>query len=111
MVGNEYDHVFDSLSSALLHYDFNAADYVHSSVSDDKQIIKDMRYRTALLTFAPEAFYYQELGSSLNSSNYDFVKQAKNVLIELLVTDNFNREELLELTPPDLLEMAYKELL
>ena len=111
VVGSEYDHVFDSLSDALLLYDFNAADYVHSPVAEDKRIIKDMRYRTALLTYAPHAFYYQELGSNVTSSNYDFVKQARNVLIELLETDNFKRDELLQLTPPDLLEMAYKELL
>lgn len=110
-VGDEYDHVFDSLSDVLLHYDFNAADYVHSPVAEDKRIIKDMRYRTALLTYAPHAFYCQEFWAGVTSSNYGFVKQARNVLIELLETDNFKRDELLQLTPPDLLEMAYKELL
>lgn len=110
-VGDEYDHVFDNLSAALLHYNFSAADYVHSPVAEDKRIIKDMRYRTALLTYAPHAFYYQELGAGVTSSNYDLVKQARGVLIELLESDNFNKDELLQLTPPDLLEMAYKELL
>lgn len=111
VVGSEYDHVFDNLAWALVQYDFNAANYVHSPVAEDKRIIKDMRYRTALLSYAPHAFYYQELGANVTSSNYGFVKQARDVLIELLETDHFNRDELLQLTPPDLLEIAYKELL
>lgn len=108
---DEYDHVFDNLAYALLQYDFNAADYVHSPVDQDKVIIKDMRYRTALFNYSPCSFFYQILPDNTSISFLESVKQAKKILVELLEMDGFNREELFALTPPDLLELAYKELL
>ena len=42
---------------------------------------------------------------------HPFLIQTRNILIELLETDGYNKEELLRLDPPNLLEMAYKELI
>ncbi len=111
VVDSGYDHVFDNLAWALVLYDFNAADYVHSPVSEDKRIFKDMRYRTALMKYAPNAYYAWALGGPTSTEGHPSVKLARAVLIDLLEMDNFKREELNNLAAPDLLEMAYKELL
>lgn len=108
---DEYDHVFDNLSSALLQYNFNVVDYVHSSADDDERILKDMCYRTALFIYAPYAYYYQILGADKIGDAHNFEKRAREVLIRLLESDIFKKEELEKLTPPDLLELAYYELL
>ena len=111
VVGSEYDHVFDNLAWALVQYDFNATDYVHSPVAEDRRIFKDMRYRTALLKYAPNAFYSWALNEPTCAEGLPSVKHAREVLMDLLEIDNFKREELNEFAAPDLLEMAYKELL
>ena len=111
VVGNEYDHVFDNLAWALVQYDFNAADYVHSPVAEDKRIFNDMRYRTALIKYAPNAYYEWALNGPTSAERHPSVRQAREVLIDLLGMYKFNREELNEFAAPDLLEMAYKELL
>ena len=108
--GNEYDHVFDSLSKALLWYDFNAADYYHSPVPIDKEIIKDMRFRTALFNYAPNVLFYLILGEIADSENHPFVIHARNTLMELLELEGVKRDELVDLSPYDLLELAYGEL-
>ncbi len=110
VVGSEYDHVFDNLAWALVQYDFNAADYVHSPVADDKRIFKDMRYRTALLKYAPNVYYVWALNGPTTAEGHPTVRHAREVLIDLLKM-NYKSEELNELSAPDLLEMAYKELL
>ena len=114
--GNEYDHVFDNLEKALLRYNFNVTEYVHSPVAQDKIVIKDMRYRTALLNYAPCSFYYMlflELGIDQDPEglNEPFIIRAHDTLVELLAMDGYRRDELVMLAPPDLLEMAYKSLL
>lgn len=111
VVGGEYDHVFDNLAWALVQHDFNAADYVHSPASEDKRIFKDMRYRTALMKYAPNAYYAWALGGPTSAEGHPSVKHSREVLIDLLEMDNFKREELNDLAAPDLLELAYKELL
>lgn len=111
VVGREYDHVFDNLAWALVQYDFNAADYVHSPAIEDKRIIKDMRYRTALLKYAPNAFYSWALNGPTSAEGHPSVKFAREALIDLLEMDNFKREEFNDLTAADLLEMSYRELL
>ena len=58
------DHVFDELRSALLKYNFNATKYYHSPVVKDKEIMKDMRYRTAILYYSICAFFYTMIGKS-----------------------------------------------
>lgn len=114
--GDEYDHVFDNLEKALLRYNFNVTEYVHSPVAQDEVIIKDMRYRTALLNYAPCSFYclaFSVLGVDHEPEcvTHPFIIHTRNTLIELLETDGYSKEELLSLDPPNLLEMAYKELL
>lgn len=114
--GDEYDHVFDNLEKALLRYNFNVTEYVHSPVAQDEVIIKDMRYRTALLNYAPCSFYclaFSDLGGDheLECVTHPFIIHTRNTLIELLETDGYGKDELLSLDPPNLLEMAYKELL
>ena len=113
--GDEYDHVFDNLEKALLRYNFNVTEYVHSPVAQDKVIIKDMRYRTVLLNYAPCSFYCLafsdlEIDNEPECVTHPFIIHTRNTLIDLLVTDGYRKEELLSLDPPDLLEMAYKEL-
>ena len=110
VVEGEYDHVFENLGEALRQYNFNTAEYIHSPVELDKQTIRDMRYRTALLKYAPHAFYCQMLDSIPASENLPSVMHAKDTLIELLTMDNFKREELMQMAPPDILELAYKEI-
>lgn len=114
--GDEYDHVFDNLEKALLRYNFNVTEYVHSPVAQDKVIIKDMRYRTALLNYAPCSFYclaFSVLGVDHEPEcvTHPFIIHTRNTLVELLETDGYSKEELLSLDPPNLLEMAYKELI
>ena len=114
--GNEYDHVFNNLEMALLRYNFNVTDYVHSPVDQDEVIIKDMCYRKALLNFAPCSFYCLafsdlKINEEPNCITHPFIIQARNTLVELLGKDGYNKDELLSLDPPNLLEMAYKELL
>lgn len=114
--GDEYDHVFDNLEKALLRYNFNVIEYVHSPVAQDKVIIKDMRYRTTLLNYAPCSFYCLafsdlKINEEPNCITHPFIIQARNTLVELLGKDGYNKDELLSLDPPNLLEMAYKELL
>jgi len=109
VIDDEYDHVFDNLSSALLQYDFNVVDSVHSSADDDERILKDMCYRTALFIYAPYAYYYQILGADKIGDAHNFEKQAWNVLVELLEC-SLGKEEIIELAPPDLLDMAYCKL-
>ena len=75
-----------------------------------------MCYRKALLNFAPCSFYCLAF-SDLNINDEPecitnpFIIQARNTLVELLEEGGYNKEELLSLDPPNLLEMAYKELL
>lgn len=114
--GDEYDHVFDNLEKALLRYNFNVTEYVHSPVDQDEVIIRDMRYRTALLNLAPCSFYCLafsdlKINEEPNCITHPFIIQARNTLVELLGKDGYNKEELLSLDPPNLLEMAYQELL
>ena len=114
--GSEYDHVFNNLANALLRYNFNVIEYVHSPVEQDEVIFRDMRYRKALLNYAPCSFYCLAF-SDLNINDEPecitnpFIIQARNTLVELLEEGGYNKEELLSLDPPNLLEMAYKELL
>ena len=107
--GNEYDHVFDSLSKALLRYDFNAADYYHSPVAVDKEIIKDMRFRTALFSYAPSVLSYIILRDSDRgiSESHPLVKFVRDIIVELLEMEGVQRNELLSLSPFDLSELAY----
>ena len=114
--GDEYDHVFDNLEKALLRYNFNVTEYVHSPVDQDEVIIRDMRYRTALLNLAPCSFYCLafsdlKINEEPNCITHPFIIQARNTLVELLGKDGYNKEELLSLDPPNLLEMAYQALL
>ncbi len=114
--GDEYDHVFDNLEKALLRYNYNVTEYVHSPVDQDEVIIRDMRYRTALLNLAPCSFYCLafsdlKINEEPNCITHPFIIQARNTLVELLGKDGYNKEELLSLDPPNLLEMAYQELL
>ena len=109
--GNVYECVFEELAFALLQYNFNATDYVHSPAAEDKKVIKDMRYRTALMKYAPNAFYYQALGRVPEADSHPMIQHARNVLIELLEEEGLRRKDTEQLTPPDLLELAYKELL
>ena len=108
--GDEYDHVFDSLSNALLWYDFNAADYYHTPVAKDKEIMRDMRFRTALFNYAPNVLYYLIMGEKADSENHPFIMRARNTLIDLLELGGAHRDELAEFSPFDLLELAYGEL-
>ena len=114
--GDEYDHVFNNLAKALLRYNFNVIEYVHSPVDQDEVIIRDMRYRTALLNLAPCSFYCLafsdlKINEEPNCITHPFIIQARNTLVELLGKDGYNKEELLSLDPPNLLEMAYQALL
>ena len=114
--GDEYDHVFDNLEKALLRYNFNVTEYVHSPVDQDEVIIRDMRHRTALLNLAPCSFYCLafsdlKINEEPNCITHPFIIQARNTLVELLGKDGYNKEELLSLDPPNLLEMAYQALL
>ena len=47
----------------------------------------------------------------LECVTHPFIIHTRNTLVELLETDGYSKEELLSLDPPNLLEMAYKELL
>lgn len=114
--GSEYDHVFNNLAKALLRYNFNVIDFVHSPVDQDEVIFRDMRYRKALLNYAPCSFYCLafsdlKINHEPECITYPFIIQARNTLVELLEEGGYNKEELLSLDPPNLLEMAYKALL
>ena len=114
--GNEYDHVFNNLANALLRYNFNVTEYVHSPVGQDEVIFRDMRYRKALLNYAPCSFYCLAFSDLKINHEHEwitdpFIIKARNTLVELLEKDGYNIEELLSLDPPNLLEMAYQELL
>lgn len=114
--GSEYDHVFNNLAKALLRYNFNVIEYVHSPVDQDEVIFRDMRYRKALLNYAPCSFYCLafsdlKINEEPNCITHPFIIQARNTLVELLEEGGYNKEELLSLDPPNLLEMAYQALL
>ena len=86
------------------------------SIPQLQVIIKDMRYRTALLNYAPCPFYCLafsdlEVDHEPECVTHPFIIHTRNTLVELLETDGYCKEELLSLDPPNLLEMAYKELL
>lgn len=114
--GDEYDHVFVNLERALLQFNFNTTEYVHSPVAQDRVILKGMRYRTALLNYASCSFYslaFSDLAIDHEPEcvAHPFFVHARDTLIELLETDGYCREELLVLDPPNLLDMAYDKIL
>lgn len=113
--GNEYDHVFENLEIALLRFNFNVTEYVHSPGDQDKVIIRDMRYRTALMNYAPCSFYFlafsaYEIKQEPLCVTNPLIINSRNTLFELLEADGYSLEELRSLDPPNLLEVAYKEL-
>lgn len=109
-VGDEYDHVFDNLAKALGQYNFNATDYDHVPCDKDKAILRDMRYRTALFTYAPNVAYYLMLREMPESNNHPMIKAACCTLKSLLQLDGFTISDLETLSPPDLLGLAYAQL-
>ena len=110
VVGDEYDHVFDELQSALLKYNFNATKYYHSPVAKDKEIMKDMRYRTAILNYSICAFFYTMIGNATKICHDPVIINARATLEELLESDGFKKVELAELSPNDILGMAMNEI-
>jgi len=110
VVGDEYDHVFDELQSALLKYNFNATKYYHSPVAKDKEIMKDMRYRTAILNYSICAFFYTMIGNATIICHDPVIINARATLEELLESDGFKKVELAELSPNDILGMAMNEI-
>ena len=105
-----YDHVFDELQKALLQYNFNATDFYHSPVATDKEIMKDMRYRTAILNYSICALFYAIIGEKSRICLDSVIIKARATLEELLVSDIIKKEELAELNPNDILEMAMGEI-
>ena len=108
--GDEYDHVFDNLAKALNQYNFNARDYDHFPCDKDKVILRDMRYRTALLTYAPNAAYYLMLGQLPEADSHPIIKAASCTLKSLLQSDGISSNELETLNLPNLLGLAYSQL-
>lgn len=106
-----YDHVFDELRDALLQYNFNATDYYHSPVAKDKEIMRDMRYRTAILNYSICAFNYALIGNASTScyAPPDIIS-ARAILEGLLKCETIKQEELKKLNPIDILELAMSEI-
>lgn len=99
----------------MLRFNFNVTEYVHSPGDQDKVIIRDMRYRTALMNYAPCSFYFlafsaYEIKQEPLCVTNPLIINARNTLFELLEADGYSLEELRSLDPPNLLEVAYKEL-
>lgn len=107
---DEYDHVFDNLAKALNQYNFNASKYDHLPSDKDKVILRDMCYRTALFTYAPNAAYYLMLGSLPEADSHPMIRAAVCTLKELLSCDGITPSELEMLNPPELLGLAYSQL-
>ena len=83
---------------------------LHSPVATDKEIMKDMRYRTAILNYSICALFYAIIGKKSKISLDPVVINARETLEELLVSDAIKKEELAELNPNDILEMAMGEI-
>lgn len=85
-------------------------EYDHIPCDKDKAILRDMRYRTALLTYAPNAAYYLMLEQSPEAESHPIIKAASCTLKSLLHSDGISSNELETLNPPDLLSLAYSQL-
>lgn len=109
-LGDEYDHLFDNLAKALNQYNFNASKYDHLPSDRDKVILKDIRYRTALFTYAPDSAYYLMLGRIPEADSHPIIRAACSKLKELLYNDGITHSELATLNPSELLSLAYSQL-
>ena len=105
-----YDHVFEELRDALLQYNFNATDYYHSPCAKDKEIMQDMCYRTAILDYSICAYYYALIGNASKICYAPEIIYARSKLEELLKCDSIKEEELKNLNPIDILELAMSEI-
>lgn len=105
-INGQYDGLFDALVDALRLYNFYSISNRHSSVSEDKQVFREMAYWTAMYNYAIAAKAYLYLGDESEIYGEEFVKEKREALINMLLEDGFNREELSELNPYDLFEFA-----
>lgn len=72
--------------------------------------MRDMRYRTAILNYSICAFYYAIIGDKSKIGNAPDIISARAILEELLECDTFKQEELNNLNPIDILELAMGEI-
>lgn len=102
----QYDGLFDPLVEALRIYNFYTISNRHSSVSEDKQVFREMEYWTAMYNYSIAAKAYLYLGNESSILGSDFVRANKEILIRMLIEDGFNRNDLADLNPYDLFEFA-----
>lgn len=102
----QYDGLFDALIEALRLYNFYSISNRHSSVSEDKQVFREMAYWTAMYNYAVAAKAYLYLEEECEIYEEEFVKENRETLINMLIEDGFDREDLKELNPYDLFEFA-----
>lgn len=102
----EYDSVFETLVATLQLYNFFAITSRHTPVSDDKVVLKEMPYWTAMYFYANAAMAYLWLGEESSTIKHPIMKYYRVNLIQLLEEDGIDVEEALKLNPYDLFEFA-----
>lgn len=100
------DNVFEPLIETLQCYNFFTIDTRYSPASDDKAFIHEMRYLTAMYSYAIVAHAYLYLGYDSEIYKMPEVKLWRIELIKLLSTDGYSPEETCKLDPWSLFEFA-----
>lgn len=102
----EYDSVFDALVETLRLYNFFSITNRHTPVSDDRIVLKEMPYWTAMYFYAIAAEAYLYLGEECSIIRHPIMKYYRVDLIQLLAEDGITIDETLKLNPYDLFDLA-----
>lgn len=102
----EYDSVFDKLVETLRLYNFFSITNRHTPVSDDRIVLKEMPYWTAMYFYAIAAKAYLYLGEECSIIRHPIMKYYRVDLIQLLAEDGITVAETLKLNPYDLFDLA-----
>lgn len=106
VIDGSLDNVFASLVETLQCYDFYGIDTRHSPVSDDKAFFHEMQYLAAMYSYAIVARAYLLLGDDSKVYNQSFIKLWRIKLIGLLREDGLDGDDINNLDPFSLLELA-----
>lgn len=102
----QYDCLFEPLIETLRYYNFYTISTRHSPADDDKSIIREMKYLTAMYNYAIVVRAYLYLGDKSHIIKTAYANQNKDILLKLLQEDGIASNNIEDLNPYDFFEFA-----